>query len=72
MEKQLLTNEEIKERIEVLEEWINKGTYTEMIGTAVNETLYYVNLLAQLEDSEELQIVNECPTQIYQQIGIVI
>ena len=72
MDKELLTSLEIRERIAVLENWILKGAYTEMIGTARNELFYYVDLLTELYDSNYPRIESKCPTQIYQQIGIVI
>ena len=72
MEKQLLTVDEIKERIDVLEDWIHKGSFTEMIGTAVKEVQLYRCLLEKLEESGELTIINTVHTEIYQQIGILI
>jgi len=72
MEKQQLTKEEIEERIKVLQDWINKPTYIEMVGTAKKEIIYYQDLLIELEDSIYPTIQNDNPFQIYQQIGILI
>ena len=72
MEKQQLTKEEIEERIEVLEDWIQKGSFVEMTTTAVTELNLYKELLIKLEESGELTIINTVHTEIYQQIGILI
>lgn len=72
MDKQLLTKEEITERIEVLEEWIKNTTFSEMISTAVTEVQLYRKLLSNLEESNKESIVNTVHTQVFQQIGILI
>ncbi len=65
MDKQLLTKEEITERIEVLEEWIKNTTFSEMISTAVTEVQLYRKLLSNLEESNKESIVNTVHTQVF-------
>lgn len=72
MDKQQLTKQEIEERIKVLENYINAPTHETMVGTAKNEKIYYEDLLIELEESIYSTIQNDCPYQIYQQIGILI
>ncbi len=72
MEKQQLTKEEIEERIKVLEDWIKKPTFSEMISTAVTEVQLYKKLLSNIEESNIERIVNTVHTQVYQQLGILI
>ena len=72
MEKQQLTKEEIEERIDVLEDWIQKGSFVEMTTTAVTEVNLYKELLIKLEKSGKLTIENTVHTQVFQQIGILI
>lgn len=72
MDKELLNKEEIQERINTIKTWINKGENVEMIGTARNEVIYYQDLLSDLEDSIYPTIKNDCPTQIFQQIGVLL
>ena len=72
MEKKHLFKESIIERIEVLEDWIQKGSFVEMTTTAVTELNLYKELLIKLEESGELTIINTVHTEIYQQIGILI
>ena len=72
MEKQQLTKEEIEERISVLEDWIQKGSFVEMTSTAVTEVHLYKNLLEKMEQSNCETIENTVHTQVFQQIGILI
>ena len=72
MERKHLFKESIIERIEVLEDWIQKGSFVEMTTTAVTELNLYKELLIKLEESGELTIINTVHTEIYQQIGILI
>ena len=72
MDKELLNKEEIQERINTIKTWINKGENVEMIGTARNEVIYYQDLLSDLEDSIYPTIKNDCPTLIFQQIGVLL
>ena len=72
MEKQLLTKQEIQERIEVLKDWIKNPSHPEMTGTALDEVQLYQCLLEKLEKSDGLTIENTVHWQIYPQIGILI
>ena len=72
MDKQQLTKEEIEERIKVLEDWIEKGSFVEMKSTAITEYQLYKRMLEDIENSKVETIKNTVHTQIFQQIGILI
>lgn len=72
MDKELLNKDQIEERIAVLKAWIKKGSFVEMINTAVREVQLYQELLDVISDSDTDKIQNTVHTQIYQQIGILI
>lgn len=72
MDKQYLNKKQLEKRIERLNDWLLQKPNDPMAGTAKKESVEYINLLAELEGSNEKTIVNTCPTQIYQQIGVLL
>lgn len=72
MDKQYLNKKQIEKRIERLNNWLTQNPNDPMAGTAKNESFYYINLLSELEKSFSPTILNECPTQIHQQIGVLL
>jgi len=72
MDKEYLNKEELLERIKVLDDWILNNIDAPMSGTAIAELHYYTDLANVLDKYNSETIINSCPTQIYQQIGIFI
>ncbi|WP_312148790.1 hypothetical protein [Empedobacter sp.] len=55
-----------------MNDWLIQNPNDPMAGTAKNEVFYYIDLLSELEESIYPTILNECPFQIYQQIGVLL
>ncbi|MGV0830728.1 hypothetical protein ACTS9D_00715 [Empedobacter brevis] len=72
MDKQYLNKKQLEKRIERLNEWLIQKPNDPMVGIAKKESVEYINLLAELESSNEKTIVNTCRTQIFQQIGVLL
>ena len=72
MDKQYLNKKQLEKRIERLNNWLIQNPNDPMAGTAKKESVEYINLLTELESSNEKTILNTCSTQIYQQIGVLI
>lgn len=72
MEKQYLNKKQLEKRIKKLNDWLIQKPKDPMAGTAKKESVEYINLLAELESSNEKTILNTCRTQIFQQIGILL
>ena len=72
MDKQYLNKKQLEKRIERLNNWLIQNPNDPMAGTAKNEVLYYINLLSDLKDSDSLTIQDQFPTQIHQQIGVLL
>ncbi|HBX61993.1 MULTISPECIES: hypothetical protein [Empedobacter] len=72
MDKQYLNKQQLENRIKKLNDWLIQNPNDPMAGTAKNEVFYYIDLLSELEESIYPTILNECPFQIYQQIGVLL
>lgn len=72
MDKQYLNKQQIENRIKKLNDWLIQNPNDPMAGTAKNEVYYYLDLISDLKDSDSLTIQDQCPTQIHQQIGVLL
>lgn len=72
MDKQYLNKRQIENRIKKLNDWLIQNPNDPMAGTAKNEVYYYLDLISDLKDSSSLTIQDQCPTQIHQQIGVLL
>lgn len=72
MDKQYLNKRQIENRIKKLNDWLVQNPNDPMAGTAKNEVFYYLDLISDLKDSSSLTIQDQCPTQIHQQIGVLL
>lgn len=72
MDKQYLNKRQIENRIKKLNDWLTQNPNDPMAGTAKNEVFYYLDLISDLKDSSSLTIQDQCPTQIHQQIGVLL
>lgn len=72
MDKQYLNKRQIENRIKKLNDWLVQNPNDPMAGTAKNEVYYYLDLISDLKDSSSLTIQDQCPTQIHQQIGVLL
>ncbi|MDH1881157.1 hypothetical protein [Empedobacter sp. GD03797] len=72
MDKQYLNKKQLEKRIERLNNWLIQNPNDPMAGTAKNEVYYYLDLISDLKDSSSLTIQDQCPTQIHQQIGVLL
>ena len=72
MDKQYLNKRQIENRIKKLNDWLIQNPNDPMAGIAKNEVYYYLDLISDLKDSSSLTIQDQCPTQIHQQIGVLL
>lgn len=72
MDHEYLTKKQIEKRIDRLNEWISENPNDPMIGSAKKESAFYAFLLKDLKEWKTKHIKNTVPTQIYQQIGVLI
>ncbi|RLZ08570.1 hypothetical protein [Faecalibacter macacae] len=72
MDKQYLSKKQHEKRIERLNAWIEKNPNDPMKGTAIKEAALYAFQLKEMKDLGLKTIDNKVPTQIYQQIGVLI
>ena len=72
MGKQYLNKKQLQKRIKKLNDWLIQNPNDPMAGIAKNEVYYYLDLISDLKDSGSLTIQDQCPTQIHQQIGVLL
>lgn len=72
MAHEYLTKRQIEKRIERLNTWIAENPNDPMKGSAVKESTFYAFLMKELKEMKMKRIRNTVPTQIYNQIGVLI
>lgn len=72
MSHEYLTKSQIEKRIEKLDIWIAKNPNDPMLGTVKKESMFYAFLLKDIKELKLKSIKNTVPTQMYNQIGVLI